>query len=62
MLESIIDLAHKLGLEVIAEGVEYEEQFNEIIKLKCDMIQGFYFAQPLSVVNFFAYYKDKKRK
>jgi len=47
MTESIIDLAHKLKMEVIAEGVEHKEQVDILKNVGCDMIQGYYYAKPL---------------
>jgi diguanylate cyclase (GGDEF)-like protein len=44
---AIIALANKLNLEVIAEGVEDQEQLNFLIKHECDEVQGFYFSEPL---------------
>ena len=45
--ESIIQLAHRLNLEVIAEGVETEEQLRMLVNKNCDIIQGFIFSEPL---------------
>ena len=45
--ESIIQLAHRLNLEVIAEGVETEEQLRTLVNKNCDIIQGFIFSEPL---------------
>ena len=44
----IIELAHTLGMAVIAEGVESEGQAALLEEMGCDMAQGFYFAEPLS--------------
>lgn len=44
---AIIALAHCLQLEVIAEGVENEEQLSFLRSEKCDEIQGYHFSQPL---------------
>jgi EAL domain-containing protein (putative c-di-GMP-specific phosphodiesterase class I) len=44
---AIISLAHALGLKVIAEGVETEEQLDRLRELGCDLVQGYYFAHPL---------------
>lgn len=55
VVESIIELAHKLGLTVIAEGVETQEQYDVIKKHGCDCIQGFYFAKPMSKDDFEKY-------
>jgi EAL domain-containing protein (putative c-di-GMP-specific phosphodiesterase class I) len=46
---SLIELAHELGLRVIAEGVERESQLAILAALDCEMIQGFYFSRPMSV-------------
>ncbi|WP_440682278.1 putative bifunctional diguanylate cyclase/phosphodiesterase [Cysteiniphilum halobium] len=48
IVESIIDLSHRLGCTVIAEGVETIEQYQLLKKLQCDYIQGYYFSMPLS--------------
>lgn len=47
VVESIIKLAHRLNLTVIAEGVETEAQYQVVKKHGCDVIQGFYFAKPM---------------
>ncbi|CAG0986945.1 partial putative signaling protein, partial [Anaerolineae bacterium] len=43
---AIINMAHSLGIEVVAEGVENVEQFDLLSKLGCDNIQGFLFMKP----------------
>jgi predicted signal transduction protein with EAL and GGDEF domain len=45
--EATISLAHALGKEVVAEGVETEGQLNFLRKQKCDIIQGYYYSRPL---------------
>jgi diguanylate cyclase (GGDEF) domain len=45
--EQIIKLAHKMDLEVVAEGVELEEQLKSLEGKHCNKIQGYYFAKPL---------------
>ncbi|TFH01776.1 MAG: GGDEF domain-containing protein [Calditrichales bacterium] len=44
---SIISMAHKLGVSVIAEGVETEAQLQLLEENNCDEIQGFYFGRPV---------------
>lgn len=44
---SIIEIAHQLGLNVIAEGVEVREQFEFLSQNNCDTIQGYYFSRPI---------------
>jgi diguanylate cyclase (GGDEF)-like protein len=45
---SVIELAHRLGKSVVAEGVETAEQHRQLLTLGCDSCQGFYFARPMS--------------
>lgn len=49
VIESIIGLAHKLGLKVIAEGVENKEVLDIVNSYGCDAIQGYYFSKPLPI-------------
>ena len=42
----IIMLAHNLGLKVVAEGTETEEQINLLKQLDCEMAQGYFFSRP----------------
>jgi diguanylate cyclase (GGDEF)-like protein len=46
VLAGIIDLAHALGLETIAEGAETEHHVRVLTQLGCDQIQGYYYARP----------------
>ena len=47
LCEAIIIMAHKLGLSVIAEGIETEEQRRLLMKIGCDYGQGYLFATPM---------------
>lgn len=49
IFESIMGLAHNMGLQVIAEGIETEGQANFLRKASCDLAQGYYFSKPISV-------------
>ena len=51
---AIIDMAHGLGLSVIAEGVESEEQLAILREQGCDEVQGFLIGQPLQSDQFAA--------
>ena len=46
IVKSIVGLAKKLGLNVVAEGVETEAQYNQVKSLDFDMVQGFWIAKP----------------
>lgn len=45
---AIVELAHLLGMTVVAEGVETVQQHQRLATLGCDYCQGFYFARPMS--------------
>lgn len=47
IVESLIELSHKLGKTVISEGVELEDQVCFLHAKKCDAIQGFFFSKPV---------------
>jgi diguanylate cyclase (GGDEF)-like protein len=47
IVESTIQLAHHLGMKVIAEGVESEEELIVLTQYACDYVQGFYFSKSL---------------
>ena len=48
ILENVVNLAHGLGMDVVAEGVETEEQLARLTELGCDMAQGWLIGQPVS--------------
>lgn len=48
VVAAVSDLAHDLGLAVVAEGVETEAQFTEAIAVGCDYTQGYFHARPMS--------------
>ena len=49
IVQAIVSLAHNLGLAVMAEGVENEEQLSELRRLGCESGQGYLFDRPLAV-------------
>lgn len=52
MAAAIINIAHNLGLKVVAEGVEKEEQLNILRRYDCEMLQGFLYSKPLNAERF----------
>ncbi len=50
--EAIIVMAHKLGLKVIAEGVETVEQRDILVTAHCDLAQGYLYAKPMPAEEF----------
>ena len=47
IIKYIINLAHQLDIEVVAEGVEYKEQLDFLRLSGCDYIQGFLMSRPI---------------
>lgn len=47
IIKAIVDLAHSLGLDVVAEGIETQQQLEIIKSLGCEYGQGYFFARPL---------------
>jgi diguanylate cyclase (GGDEF)-like protein/PAS domain S-box-containing protein len=48
IVKSILHMAHTLGMEVVAEGVEENEQVTRLISMGCEFGQGFFFSRPVS--------------
>lgn len=47
IIEAVVDLAHRLGMRVIGEGVETRAQADRLFHANCDAVQGFYFSPPV---------------
>ncbi|MEE5988719.1 EAL domain-containing protein [Ligilactobacillus equi] len=47
IVTSVVDMAKKLGIHVLAEGVETKEQFDFLRKIGCEQVQGYYFGAPM---------------
>ncbi|MBP9943032.1 MAG: EAL domain-containing protein [Desulfomicrobium sp.] len=47
IVRTIINLAHSLGLSVVAEGIETEAQYQALREMGCEFAQGFHFSRPL---------------
>ncbi len=58
IVASVISLAHALGMEIIAEGVETIEHVAALMNLSCDHAQGFYFSRPLTADAAFTVIRD----
>lgn len=52
LVNTIIAMAHSLGLTVVAEGVETQQQLTLLDDLGCDLVQGYYFSKPLPAKQF----------
>ncbi|HEY5801587.1 MAG TPA: EAL domain-containing protein, partial [Burkholderiaceae bacterium] len=52
LCEAIIVMAHRLGLKVIAEGIETQQQYSLLRSAGCDFGQGYLFSKPLPALQF----------
>lgn len=52
LVEAVLVMAKRLGLQVLAEGVETEEQRQYLTSLQCDLLQGYFFSRPLPLDEF----------
>jgi EAL domain-containing protein (putative c-di-GMP-specific phosphodiesterase class I) len=61
IVASLVDLAHNLGLSVIAEGVEDEVTASELVRLGCDAAQGFYLSKPRAAAEIARWMAERRR-
>lgn len=59
---SVVELAHNLGLDVVAEGVETQSQLNYLAGRGCDRIQGYLVGQPMASESMRAWFKENTEK
>ena len=59
IVRSTIDLAHNLGLTVVAEGVEDQDTWDLLEILRCDTAQGYFLSRPLPKTEFLAWLKQQ---
>ena len=52
VIENVVELAHKLNMKVVCEGVETKEQETFLENISCDIAQGYYYSKPISIKDF----------
>ena len=52
IVQGVITMAHHLGLQVVAEGVENQALQSDLIQRSCELLQGFYFSRPVPLAEF----------
>lgn len=60
LLNAIISLSHAIGVTIVAEGVEEAYQVEYLREEGCDMIQGYYYSEPLESEAFESYYWSRE--
>ncbi|WP_022764125.1 EAL domain-containing protein [Butyrivibrio sp. XPD2006] len=58
---NLVKIIKSLGKEIVAEGVETEEQAEQIIRIGCDHIQGFYYARPMPKDQFLEFLRENNK-
>ena len=58
--QTIISMAHSLGLKTVAEGVETQEHVDMLQNMECDILQGYFYSKPIDKDNFIKYIKAYK--
>ena len=59
ILSSIVEMAKKLNIAVLCEGVENNSQNEFLRRIGCDMVQGYYYSKPLCEKDFIEYIKNR---
>ncbi len=59
VIENTVKMIKALGMKIVVEGVETEQQLTQFISLRCDYIQGYYFSKPLPRDEFVEFLLDK---
>lgn len=57
IVSEVIDLAKKLNMKIVAEGIESREQVDFLVEQECDLIQGYFFAKPMAIEEFVEKYQ-----
>ncbi len=60
VVQQIIVLAKQLGMKIVAEGIEHENQAKWLKEIECDIAQGYYFAKPIKESDFLDLVLEKK--
>lgn len=61
-IKYLIKMMKRMGYEVIAEGVETEEQLTLLRNAECDMVQGYYYARPMPIADFRKFLKEFNKR
>jgi len=62
LVAGIVEMAHRLDMEVVAEGIEREEEYQKAVELGCDFLQGYFLARPMSADDAVSLLSDKEKE
>ena len=54
LVQAMVDVAHRMGMEAVAEGVENEATLLRLVEMDCDLVQGYHIAEPMKAEDFVA--------
>lgn len=60
IVRSTVNLAHSMGMFVVAEGVEDQETLHLLALLKCDLVQGYYLSRPIPATDLERWLNERK--
>ena len=60
LLKHMIDMAHSVDVKMCIEGIETQEEMDQILEMGCDYIQGYYYSKPLPFNEIAEYLKNFK--
>ncbi|MBT0570592.1 EAL domain-containing protein [Curvibacter sp. CHRR-16] len=60
LVESTVEVGHALGLQVVAEGIETEEQMQHMQRIGCDKGQGYWFAKPMETTHLLSWIRERE--
>jgi len=60
IVKAAVDLAHTLGLQIVAEGVEDEKTMDLLSDMNCDYAQGYYMAKPMPCEDLMSWMQESK--
>ena len=59
IVKTCIRLGHELNMKVVAEGVENQEVWDQLVQLGCDIAQGYFIAKPMPPSDFLEWFKQR---
>jgi EAL domain-containing protein (putative c-di-GMP-specific phosphodiesterase class I) len=62
LLHTIISLGKQLNINVVAEGIETQEQLAILKNARCDVLQGYYFSKPMKIADLEIYIKNNSQR
>ncbi len=61
IVETVVLLGHKLGMKVVAEGVETQENLNQLKNMRCDIAQGYFISKPKPAEEITQWFLDNRK-